>query len=645
VRSLDGAWGGGVGSVSLGEERIRASMTNRAVLGERVRTLYEQSRPVLLANVLNALIVTVVLWRDGPRPFLAVWCGLMVAMAVVRLELRRRYRRALPGPEQVRRWSVYFVTGSAFAGVLWGAAALVLFDSVGELSQILMTFVVGGMGAAAAGALSWHLPAFWVFLFPALTPLVLRTFAIGDRLHVGMGIIMVVYSIGISIVARITHRAVSEAVRLRFENDALLVRLSHAQQTLEETNRSLERRVVERTEALERQGEVLRHAQRMESVGRLAGGVAHDFNNLLTVVLANASMLLRGSLLRGSTRTAVEEVRGAAERGANLVRQLLAFSRRQKLAPRVLDLNKLVIDMERLLRRIIGDNIILDVTLAPTPAMVRADPGQLEQVIINLATNARDAMFGGGRLAIETSLVSAEGDAALPSGDYVVLEVSDSGVGMDLETRRRAFEPFFTTKEIGQGVGLGLATVYGVVDQSGGRVLVDSQPGKGSSFKVYLPRTRESAQPLAAPELTPGAPAVEATILLAEDEPDVRSATERLLRLGGYHVLAAGDGAEALARSRSFAGTIHLLVTDVVMANMGGMELARRLEQERPGLRVLYISGYSWDQGLPPSDPTRGIDYLEKPLTYDSLMRKVAQVLATPSAPEPPAPPVQATKK
>ena len=318
-----------------------------AVLGEQIRTLYDQSRPVLLANVLNALVVSATLWRDGPRRFLVTWCAAMVAMALVRLELRRRYRRAAPGCKSAGRWGWYFVLGSAVAGMLWGVAAAVLFDAAGALSQILITFVVGGMGAAAAGTLSCHLPAFFAFLLPALLPLVVRTFALGDRLHAGMGVIMVVYGIGISFVARITQRAVSDAFRLRFE-------LSQAQQNLEETNRTLEQRVRERTEALERQGEALRQAQRMESIGRLAGGVAHDFNNLLTVVLANASMMLRGQL-RPATRLALEEMRGAAERGANLVRQLLAFSRRQKLAPRVLDLNRLVADMERLLRRLIGE--------------------------------------------------------------------------------------------------------------------------------------------------------------------------------------------------------------------------------------------------------------------------------------------------
>jgi signal transduction histidine kinase/ActR/RegA family two-component response regulator len=624
---------------------VEARMTQGAVRGEQIRTLYQQSRPVLLANVANALIVSATLWNEGPRSFLAVWCASMAAMAAVRLELDRRYRRARPDPEKAPRWGLYFLVGSAAAGLIWGIGAAVLFDSAGALSQILITFVIGGMGAAAAGTLSCHLPAFWAFLLPAVVPLVARTFTLGDRLHLGMGVMMVGYVFLLSFVARITHRTVTTAFRLRFENEDLLARLSQAQQTLEESNRSLERRVEERTEALQRQAEVLRHAQRMESIGRLAGGVAHDFNNLLTVVLANASMLLRGSHLGPQTRILVEEVRGAAERGANLVRQLLAFSRRQKLAPRVLDLNKLVVDMERLLRRLIGENVGLEVTLAPMGALVRADSGQLEQVIINLATNARDAMPGGGTLAIETALVAAEGDDALPAGSYVVLKVSDSGVGMDIETRRRAFEPFFTTKEIGQGVGLGLATVYGIVDQSGGRVLVDSQPGRGSTFKVYLPRAAESTAPEEVPLAMLPAAVVEATILLAEDEPGVRAVTERLLRQGGYQVIAAEDGQEALARARAYSGTIHLLVTDVVMATMGGVELARRLEQERPGLRVLYISGYSWDQGLPPSDPARGVEYLEKPLTFDSLMRKVSQVLAAPTAPGPGGPSVHATKK
>jgi signal transduction histidine kinase/ActR/RegA family two-component response regulator len=616
-----------------------------AVRREQIRTLYDQSRPVLAANVLNATLVSATLWGAGPRPLLVGWCALMLLMALVRLDLARRFRQARLDTAETSRWARYFVIGSAVAGLLWGSAAAVLFDSAGALSQILITFVVGGMGAAAAGTLSCHLPAFWAFLLPALTPLTVRTFALGDRLHIGMGIIMMVYGVGISFVARISHRSLREAFRLRFENEALLAQLSLAQHTLEESNRSLEQRVAERTEALERQGEVLRHAQRMESIGRLAGGVAHDFNNLLTVVLANASMLLRGSSISASTRLALDEIRGAAERGANLVRQLLAFSRRQKLAPQVLDLNQLVLDMERLLRRLIGDNVGLTVTLAPMGALVRADSGQLEQVIINLATNARDAMPGGGTLSIETSLVAAEGDQRLPAGSYVLLEVADSGVGMDLPTQRRAFEPFFTTKDVGHGVGLGLATVYGVVDQSGGHVLVDSQPGQGSTFKIYLPRAAESPPAALGVDVVLPAPAIDATILLAEDEPQVRGVTERLLRLGGYRVISAADGAEALARARAHPGPIDLVVTDVVMANLGGVELARRLEQERPGVRVLFVSGHSWDQTMPASDLARGIDFLPKPITFDSLLRKVSQILATGSALPARGEPVQPSKK
>ncbi len=615
-------------------------MGDGAVRGEQIRTLYDQSAPVLIANVVNAAVISAALWGSAPPALLLGWPGAMVVMAMARLELLRRYRRARPAPERAGRWGVRFAVGSAVSGVLWGGAAATLFDSEGVLSQILFTFTVGGMGAAGAGTLASYLPAFWAFLAPALVPLALRTFAMGDRLHVAMGAIMVVYGLGLSLVARINHRSLREAFRLRFENEALLSQLAQTQRSLEETNQGLERRVAERTEALARQGETLRQAQRLESIGRLAGGVAHDFNNLLTVVLANASMLSRGSQLPPSARQAVDEMRGAAERGANLVRQLLAFSRRQKLAPRVLDLNRLVGDMQRLLGRLIGETVQLKVSLAPGAALVKADSGQLEQVIINLATNARDAMPGGGVLTLETALVEVDGDQSLAPGSYVVLQVSDTGVGMDISTQRRAFEPFFTTKEVGQGVGLGLATVYGVVDQSGGRVAVDSEPGKGSTFEIYLPRAIDALaepqtpeallQPAAAPQVG-GPSTVEATILLAEDEPDVRAVTRRLLRLGGYQVLTASDGAEALERARAHPGPIHLLVTDVVMANLGGIELARRLAEDRPGLRVLFISGYSWERGLPAGDPVRGVDYLEKPLTFDSLMRKVSQVLEAPA--------------
>jgi signal transduction histidine kinase/ActR/RegA family two-component response regulator len=620
-------------------------MTTGAVRGAQIRALYDQSRPVLMANLLNAAIVSAVLWNERLRVFLLVWCGLMAAMTVARLELRRRYLRANPDPEQAPRWGRYFVMGSATAGLLWGTAAAALFDTRGALSHILIPFVVGGMGAGAAGTLAWHLPAFRAYLIPSVVPLVVRTLALGDRLHVGMGAMLVVFGLGLSLIARITHRTLMEALRLRFENEALLGKLSQAQATLEDTNRGLERRVAERTEALARQSEALRDAQRMESIGRLAGGVAHDFNNLLTVIVGNATMLLREEHLGSRAQTAVEDVRGAGERGANLVRQLLAFSRRQKLSPHVVDLGTLVANMERLLRRLIGETIELRVTLAPTQALVMADSGQLEQVIINLAANARDAMPAGGTLSIETATVAAEGDDTLPAGQYVVLQVSDSGVGMDPETRRHAFEPFFTTKEVGRGVGLGLATVYGVVDQSGGRVFLDSQPGKGTTFKIYLPRSLEGALPDQTMDPVALAPPVEATILMAEDEPGVRAVTERMLRRGGYHVISASDGVEALARARAHPGTIHLLLTDVVMANMGGVELARKLERERPGLRVLYMSGYHWEPGRSPDHPASHIDYLEKPFTFESLMGKVAETLAGPGDSAPPPAPVRVSTK
>ena len=614
-------------------------MTDVAVRSEQIRTLYSQSVPVLLANVLNSIIVTATLWPTGPRPLLVAWTVAMAAVSVARIELRRRFWRAAPDPASAERWGRYFVCGSLSAGLLWGTAGFLFFDAGGVLAQVLLTFVLGGMCAAAAGTLACHLPAYWAFMAPSLLPLVLRTLLIGDALHLAMGAMVVVYGLAMSVVARTNHRSMVEAFRLRFENQALLDRLSATQGRLEETNRTLEQRVADRTAELERQSEALRHAQRMETVGRLAGGVAHDFNNLLTVVLANVGLMLRGAALDRTSRTAVEEVQAAAERGANLVRQLLAFSRRQRLAPRVIDLNKLVSDLDRLLTRLVGETIEMQLNLVPGGAPVRADASQLEQVLVNLVTNARDAMPRGGTLTIATSLVDAEGDHFLAAGRYVVLSVADTGVGMDEETRRLAFEPFFTTKDVGQGTGLGLATVYGIVEQSGGRVSLDSRPGEGSRFEIYLPRTAEQPGDHEA-VVVANPPVVGATILLAEDEPEVRSAIERMLKQGGYNVISAADGAQALALAAAYRGHIDLLISDVVMPRLGGAALARQLSVERPTLRVLFLSGYSWEGDLPTGDTQGTIDFLQKPVDLDLFMRKVAALIAaTPSGavPGPPA--------
>ena len=386
-------------------------------------------------------------------------------------------------------------------------------------------------------------------------------FAEADATYIAMGALAIVYGVAMTLIAAHSNRAVSEAFRLRFENQDLLIRLSAAQVSLEQTNQTLEQRVAERSAALERQTEALHDAQRMESVGLLAGGVAHDFNNLLTVVLGNAELLLADTDPNPHERSRLEEIQSAANRGATLVSQLLAFSRRQVMVRRVLDLNVVVAQVRPLLDRLIGEHIELVVSLADQPLTAQADPTQLQQTIINLATNARDAMAGGGTLTIETALV--EGTPAgttLPPRRYVTLIVRDTGVGMDAVTRRMAFDPFFTTKEVGKGTGLGLATVHGIVEQSGGHVLVESERGQGSCFRVFLPSVvAATIEAATTPAQTP-APVVahRATILVAEDEPLVRAVTARVLQQGGSHRhrsagrgAGAGDGATSRVADRS----------------------------------------------------------------------------------------------
>ncbi|HNP71117.1 MAG TPA: PAS domain S-box protein [Kouleothrix sp.] len=375
-------------------------------------------------------------------------------------------------------------------------------------------------------------------------------------------------------------------------------------------------------------------AQKMESIGQLAGGIAHDFNNLLTAILGNTEMALEVLPPEHTARVDVGEIRKAADRAVGLTRQLLAFARKQIIEPHVIDLNRLILDMDALLRRLLGEDIELATLTGKQLWRVKGDPSQIEQVVINLAVNARDAMPSGGKLMIETANMLLEHDpaerhAGLPPGRYVMLAVTDTGVGMNEETQRRVFEPFFTTKPKGRGTGLGLATCYGIVKQHGGNIWLYSEVDQGTSFKIYLPGIDEPAEdprPLIVPQELPRG---HETILLVEDEAAVRALAARILRAHGYQVIEAAQGREALSIIEARPNTaIDLLLTDVVMPQMGGRMIAEHLQGRYPDLKVLYISGYTDNAIVQHGRLKPGVSFLHKPFTPVALVRKVRDVLS-----------------
>ena len=377
----------------------------------------------------------------------------------------------------------------------------------------------------------------------------------------------------------------------------------------------------------------LQQSQKLEAIGQLAGGVAHDFNNMLTAIIGYTDLSLRRVGLENPIRRNLEETKKAAERAASLVRQLLAFSRKQILEPKVLDLNDVVKDMHKMLTRLIGENIKLATRLETDLGSVKADPCQVEQIIVNLVVNARDAMPRGGRVTIETANVSLDAQTAakhvaVNPGEYVMLTVSDTGSGMDQETQARIFEPFFTTKEVGKGTGLGLSTVYGIVKQSGGNIWVYSEPGFGTVFKVYLPRIDDAtANSIARQAQESNAPRGTETILLVEDEDVVRGLTRKILMQAGYNVLDAGSGDEAIRLCATHAGSIDLLLTDVVMPEISGKEVADRLLELRPSIRVLFMSGYTDEAIVQHGVLDANVKFIQKPFTWIALTRKVREVL------------------
>jgi nitrogen-specific signal transduction histidine kinase/ActR/RegA family two-component response regulator len=374
----------------------------------------------------------------------------------------------------------------------------------------------------------------------------------------------------------------------------------------------------------------LMHAQKMEAVGQLAGGVAHDFNNVLTVILSYAQ-LMREDAPGNSQAADAQQIVDAVKHAQTLTRQLLAFSRQQVTQPVVLDPNEVIRGVEKMLRRLIGEDVELSLSLDGGGATVRADAGQLEQVLLNLAVNARDAMPRGGLLTVETRAVTLDAAAAAERGlaapgRYMMIAVRDTGVGMSPEVQSRIFEAFFTTKEPGRGTGLGLATVLGIIKQCDGAVTVRSEPGQGAEFRLFFPAVEERAvaRPLAPPVTVSGG---QETILLTEDDPAVRRIATEILVRQGYTVLVAGHGEEALARARSHGGSVQLLLTDVVMPGMDGPTLANRLRITHPGVRTLFTSGYAGDAMAQRGMLESGQPFLEKPFTASQLLRKVREAL------------------
>ncbi|MBW2121321.1 MAG: PAS domain-containing protein [Deltaproteobacteria bacterium] len=423
------------------------------------------------------------------------------------------------------------------------------------------------------------------------------------------------------------RKRVEEELRRHREHLEELVEARTAE--LRKTNERLQREIAERKQTEEQ----LLWSQKMETVGRLAGGIAHDFNNLLVTIQGNTELVMMEPGLEEWVRNRLEEVFKACSRAAKLTQQLLTFSRRQIVEPKVVNLNKIILDMGKMLPRLIGEDV--EVVSLPGEAlgMVKVDPGQLEQVIVNLAVNARDAMPQGGRLAIETANVTLDEGYArqhpgVTPGGYVMLAISDTGAGMADEVKEHIFEPFFTTKDVGKGTGLGLATCYGIVKQSGGNIWVYSEPGLGTTFKIYLPRIDGQGEAMERHSREGYPPRGSETVLLVEDELSVRNVTAGTLRAQGYTVLEASDGKEALAVARQHRDRrIDLLLTDVVMPQMGGRALAERLLAERPDTKVLFFSGYPGEAIVHHGVLDRGSAFLQKPFSPAGLAWKVREVL------------------
>ncbi|MDE3118799.1 MAG: response regulator [Nitrospirota bacterium] len=596
----------------------------RQVCAEQVRMLFSGVLATFLASTFNACLLAFVHRDVIAPPIVYGWLAYMLLVMMGRSWVVYRYWRA-PEADRIagaRRWEARFAVGAALTGLAWGGAGSLLYAADSSLHQVFLAFVVGGMAAGGAAVLFPRLSVVFPYVAFTLVPTSVPYFLSDDTMHRTMGGMVILYMLILLASAIRTNRTLGIALGLRYDNEGLI--------------RSLRAEIDQRRQAeaaLRQSEEQLVQSQKMEAVGKQAGGIAHEFNNILQVIKGYCYFLLPALAQQEPLRQEVEGIEQSADRAATLTSQLLAFSRRQVLVSRVLDLNAVIAEQSRMLERLIGESVKLEVNLAPELPRVKADPAQIGQVLLNLVNNARDAMPTGGLLTMTTRHLMLQGSpddkeyAELPPGSYAMVSVRDTGCGMPPEILERIFEPFFTTKELGKGTGLGLSTVYGLIAQIGGHIRVASQPGQGTCVTILLPEVGQVLDESASQPSAVGPLTGTETILIAEDEPAVRKLLQGALQAKGYRVLEAADGQAALQVCQDHSGPIHLAVIDLVMPGMGGRDLIRRLVPRHPNLKILYMSGYT-DQPVDLEDrPDSVKGFLQKPFPPDVLLRAVRERL------------------
>ncbi len=617
-----------------------------AVLSAQIGLLYANTRVGVVVTVLAATVLAVLQWPVVPHHVVFGWWLYMILVSSARFILFLRHRRASPGATEIKGWSTAFTVGAGLAGAGWGGAGILLYPGTHLTNQVFLVFVLGGMMLGAASVLAPRPEAFLSFLIPTGLGPASRLFAEGDQTHTAMGLLAVVFILATLIMTWRIYRTIDTTLRLRLDNQSLLEGLAAAKGQTEALNQALEIKVRERTSELQRANERLlaemEHRKKieeellrvgkLEAIGRLAGGVAHDFNNLMTIVVGYCESMR--SLLANSSplQKQVNEIHKAAEQANSLTRQLLAFSRRQELQLSLLDLNKVVLEMEDMLHRLVSDDVELTILADPSLGFLQGNRGQIEQVIMNLVINAEQAMPHGGRLVVSTTNVELDENSlgSLPDvkpGPFVRLAVSDTGIGMNAEVKARIFDPFFTTKEQGKGIGLGLTTVYGIVNQADGYIAVESEPEKGTTFRVYFPRaegadTEADELPRYIERPTHGSE----TVLVVDDQKGLCTLLCETLRNQGYTVLPASNGQEALQVVSGRMGRIDLVITDMVMPQMGGRELAQALRTLHPQTKILYMTGYT-DREEDFRELSHIGAFLEKPFTPETLLHKIRETL------------------